>query len=379
MKTLFPVIIAAFVVMVLLGIKGWADEPQPCPSETFCEFFSAAVLGKPLPDLEKGKCLSKVEWRLIQRSVSARRGLPLKDKSLFTYFYGPGARPCSFGFSLKDRKSTEVLSDIDKQNIAAISKILESAPDIPPGYESPFQPRNGWVPWQFTVKDEYLLMMGVFEYKAQLIEFKKLVGKDYEAFLDRFHMVTNMEVVDDFEATVTPGGVRGLFSVMEGVVMVTWDGKIWAAILVDGKVKYYTNVEEYINKLPKTIEQWLPTDEIVYMGKGESGKSKGKWQQGVWTGVEQYRHSGSEVKISNLTRNQFHFSIDSYNGSHTCGAEGTGKLDGNRAVFIDEEDLIGCQIDFLLMHGYLIVHPNLDCRGYCGLGAGFNGEYKLKK
>ncbi|MEO8154467.1 MAG: hypothetical protein ABI605_15460 [Rhizobacter sp.] len=61
---------------------------------------------------------------------------------------------------------------------------------------------------------------------------------------------------DDLDARVYWGGIAGLYTFMESVVMVTQSGKMWAAYLDDNVIRYFTNVPEYRQTLPKTIQAW---------------------------------------------------------------------------------------------------------------------------
>lgn len=87
--------------------------------------------------------------------------------------------------------------------------------------------------------------------------FRKLVGKNYETFLNSTQL-TNDDVkdLDDMHAKITASGVRGLFTFQENIIMVDSAKNICAAVIDDEKVHYFTNNSSYKNKLPKTIEDW---------------------------------------------------------------------------------------------------------------------------
>ncbi len=96
---------------------------------------------------------------------------------------------------------------------------------------------------------------GVFKNPTAEETFKALVGDSYGTFLRTFHLVSKEEDLDKIGATVYRGGVRGLFTINEGIVMHTPDGEMWAALVVLDKVSYYTNSARFAG-LPLTLEHW---------------------------------------------------------------------------------------------------------------------------
>jgi len=111
-----------------------------------------------------------------------------------------------------------------------------------------------------------LVEHGVFENPAQEKVFKALAGENYETFLEAFQLVWKEDDLDHIGARVYHGGVRGLFTYMEGIIMTTPNGEMWAAVIAGDKVLYFTNSKR-INGLPLTIENWRSrfTDKEVIM------------------------------------------------------------------------------------------------------------------
>ncbi len=112
---------------------------------------------------------------------------------------------------------------------------------------------------------------GMLESEAQEEAFSKLVGDDYALFLNTAHLVFEEEDLDGFGATVRTAGVRGLFTIMESIIMIDSRGTIWAAVIEPEAdvVKYFTNDPRYGDSLPKTIEQWrerFPHKPVLFMG-----------------------------------------------------------------------------------------------------------------
>ena len=99
--------------------------------------------------------------------------------------------------------------------------------------------------------------------------FAQLTGKDYEKFAETCQLIF---AIDDLEfgAKVHACGVRGLFTFMESIIMTTASGKIYAAVIDDPKVLYFTNDPRYAGTLPKTIDNWrdhFREKPIVYMSR----------------------------------------------------------------------------------------------------------------
>ena len=74
--------------------------------------------------------------------------------------------------------------------------------------------------------------------------------------MHRFQVIGKEENLDQFLADVFTGGVRGLYTIMEGIIMRGENGQLWIAFIDDEEVRYFTTENEYRHKLPKTIENW---------------------------------------------------------------------------------------------------------------------------
>ncbi|MEK3879058.1 hypothetical protein [Paenibacillus sp. FSL M7-0420] len=125
----------------------------------------------------------------------------------------------------------------------------------------------------YTLRDT-----GVFKTAADDKAFRKLVGEDYDLFLYSMQLLNEPKDLDGKGAKVVEGGVRGLFTLTEAIIMYDKQGHFWAAALDSDEasdsdevpetfVRFYTNVPG-TSKLPKTIVQWMEpfSDyEVVYM------------------------------------------------------------------------------------------------------------------
>jgi hypothetical protein len=103
---------------------------------------------------------------------------------------------------------------------------------------------------------ETMTSLGLFPTEKQDSIFKDLVGTSYSLFVNSTQLTSEDEDLDGLNATVRSSGVRGLFTIMENIVMVDSLNNIWAAVIDDNKVYYFTNHKDSKNTLPKTIENW---------------------------------------------------------------------------------------------------------------------------
>jgi hypothetical protein len=88
-------------------------------------------------------------------------------------------------------------------------------------------------------------------------EFRNLVGSDYKSFVDNMQLVSESTDTDGLNAKVFSGGVRGLYTIMEAIIMIDAQGNYYAATIKDGgEVVYYTTNVDYKDTLPATIEEW---------------------------------------------------------------------------------------------------------------------------
>jgi len=105
--------------------------------------------------------------------------------------------------------------------------------------------------------EETLLDLEIFKTKEQDSIFRSLVGDKYPLFVNSTQLTSEDDDLDSMHTVVKSSGVRGLFTLMENVIMIDSVNNIWAAVIDDKqKVLYFTNSKVYKNKLPKTIDNW---------------------------------------------------------------------------------------------------------------------------
>lgn len=103
---------------------------------------------------------------------------------------------------------------------------------------------------------ENLTSLGIFETEKEDSIFKALVGNSYSLFINSTQLTSEDEDLDSLNATVRSSGVRGLFTFMENIIMTDPLNNIWAAVIDDNKIYYFTNNKRYKDQLPKTIDNW---------------------------------------------------------------------------------------------------------------------------
>jgi hypothetical protein len=113
-----------------------------------------------------------------------------------------------------------------------------------------------------TIEDEEgqnktLFDLEIFQTKEKDSIFRVLVGDKYSLFVKTTQLTSEDDDLDSLNSIVKSSGVRGLFTLMENIIMIDSTNTIWAAAIDDRqRVLYFTNNKAYKNKLPKTIDQW---------------------------------------------------------------------------------------------------------------------------
>jgi hypothetical protein len=107
----------------------------------------------------------------------------------------------------------------------------------------------------YARKVELLFDYGFLD-ELDLARVYSITGQYYRDLMNRFLRVGKIENLDSFPAEVLHGGVAGLYSIMEGIIMKGSAGELWVAYIDGDVVRYFTTQAEYRSKLPQTIEQW---------------------------------------------------------------------------------------------------------------------------
>ncbi len=106
-----------------------------------------------------------------------------------------------------------------------------------------------------VVDENYFTHQDVFK-KDQEAEFRRITGQYYLKFVNTAQFTTPEKDLDNSGARVYHMNVRGLFTVMEAIIMIRdSDNAIWAAVIDKDKVLYFTNTND-IKYVPITISRW---------------------------------------------------------------------------------------------------------------------------
>jgi hypothetical protein len=108
---------------------------------------------------------------------------------------------------------------------------------------------------QYSWKHLALFQGGALD-EIDLQRLHSIVGQYFDPMMNCFQGLSDEENHDAFVARVITGGVRGMYTIIEGIVLRGERGQLWAAYIDDDVVRYFTTEREYQASLPKTIEKW---------------------------------------------------------------------------------------------------------------------------
>ena len=116
-------------------------------------------------------------------------------------------------------------------------------------------------------KSTTLVELGVLSNYKENSAFKDLVGDKYSLFIVSSQTICDEDDLDGLNAKVMSSWVNGLNTILENIIIIDPSKNIWAAVIDNNKVYYYTNNQSYKNKLPKTIDNWrnrFKDYEVIY-------------------------------------------------------------------------------------------------------------------
>ncbi|MBN9123504.1 MAG: hypothetical protein BGO99_05220 [Nitrosospira sp. 56-18] len=108
---------------------------------------------------------------------------------------------------------------------------------------------------EFARKRDALFDHGVLN-ELELARLYSISGEYFDSLSQRFQQLNEVKNDDDFHAKVIRGGVRGLYTIMEGIVMLGMTGELWVAYIDDDVIRYFTTQVKWKNVLPKTVDNW---------------------------------------------------------------------------------------------------------------------------
>lgn len=93
--------------------------------------------------------------------------------------------------------------------------------------------------------------------EIDIMEIERLTGKYLSIFLENFQQINAVEYKEENYLAVVTGGVKGMYTIMESIVVHDNGGTIWCACLDPEKdvCRYFTNDE--VNLKPSPIVEWL--------------------------------------------------------------------------------------------------------------------------
>lgn len=113
---------------------------------------------------------------------------------------------------------------------------------------------------------EYPIILGYLD-EIDLNEIARMTGKYITVFLENFQQ-PRLEEYDPSEPhfKVVAGGVKGLYTIMESIVVLDDAGKVWCACLDPeiNKIRYFDNLNSKSKFRPKAMKEWLSR----FSGKG---------------------------------------------------------------------------------------------------------------
>lgn len=83
-----------------------------------------------------------------------------------------------------------------------------------------------------------------------------LLSNHFSALKQCTYDLSEMDCADPFIAKVITGGVPGMYTEMESIIMLGENQKVWAAYINEESVMYFTNDADWKTQLPRTIEEW---------------------------------------------------------------------------------------------------------------------------
>lgn len=90
------------------------------------------------------------------------------------------------------------------------------------------------------------------------IELQRLQGLMGQHYSELFRSLAwgEYDSKEEIEVRAFRGGMPGLYTITEALVMVDERGRMWAAFLSDSRVSYFTTERKYQKSLPATFDEW---------------------------------------------------------------------------------------------------------------------------
>lgn len=137
---------------------------------------------------------------------------------------------------------------------------------------SPFHGFNATFSGHYKHSQEMVVNLGYLD-EIDLNEIDRMTGKYLSVFLDNFQQFGLEENLENNDLTVITAGVKGLYTIMESIVVLDNFGSIWCAFIDPGTdvIRYFNNTCPSQQE-PKSIKEWLlrfPEKKIVENDENE--------------------------------------------------------------------------------------------------------------
>jgi len=229
-----------------------------------------------------------------------------------------------------------------------------------------------------------LVRLGVLENYHQDSVFRKLVGEYYDAFLNSTQLTSEDTDLDHLNTRVVSSGVRGLFTYMENIVMMDSADNIWAAVINDKKILYFTNRSDFTRKLPNTIIQWKENfkdyEVVIPSQQNDDLNPTGTYLLDEKTKIEDGETYGyfGKIQVVAIQKNKIAMTFYICKGapSYNSGSfiDTLDYID-NKALHRDE-DLNDCLTEFTFNKNSITVIEKKENRGCWGNGVQAHGIYQ---
>lgn len=212
---------------------------------------------------------------------------------------------------------------------------------------------------EFYETNQYPLFL--LENKTVDQRLKALLGRDFDYFIECFDTSEGI-YNEERDSYIITGGVRGLYTIMEGIVEITQSGELYAAYLEDNNVNYYSSNKEF-NFDNDTFLNWIfqfGDRPIVYKNQLDNTQIGGVYSR------------NDDARFDILYKedtNSIYFEGSTYVGANFGDVSNSIMLDGTQGVY--EQN--GNYLYLNFMGDILLVYEEGE---FGGLNVTFNGVYK---
>ncbi len=203
---------------------------------------------------------------------------------------------------------------------------------------------------------------------------RKTLRNDYAEFLHVMQVPYAHKYDQNEKLYSIKGGIPGLFGIAEGLFEFNKNGDVFIVFTQGNKIKYYTNDNRYIQKIPEHIEmqEWFKNkrfDQLIFFNS-VSGKKR-KAVSGEYK--FQLRSVNSATMDITVNEGKLKFIGKARHGANVGNVKGEVILvDGYLAFYQDEK---GNKLKFTFFDKKL----NIDEQGsFGGINVRFQGEYSRK-